>query len=76
MVAVLRRTGTTTAEACLHLTLTGSPRHAFAALLAAESPDRVAAPDVPGSHDDGHDYQGDDESGGKRNGGQDAVAAA
>ncbi len=73
MVAVLCRPGTTTAEARLHLALAGSPCHAFAALLAAEAPDRVAAPDVPGSHDGGHDYQADDESGGKRHGDQDAV---
>jgi hypothetical protein len=47
MVAVLSGPGTPTAEARVHFALTVCPGHAFAVLLAAEAPDRVAAPDVP-----------------------------
>lgn len=57
MVTVLSGSGTTTAEARLHLAPATGAGHAFAPLLPAEATDRVTPPDVPGMDDGCHDDQ-------------------
>jgi hypothetical protein len=73
MVTMFRRTGTTAPETGLHLALALCPRHAFAALLAAEAPDRIAALHVPRPDYRRANGQDDGEYAGKRDGRQHAV---
>jgi hypothetical protein len=73
MVTVLGGSGTATTEARLHFALAGGPCHAFTSLLPAESPDRVAASDVPGADDSSGDGQCDDNQARQASGRQDDV---
>ncbi|WP_251039922.1 hypothetical protein [Arthrobacter sp. ISL-72] len=59
MVAVLGGPGTTTPEPRFHLTLAASPRHAGAALLAREAPDRITAVCVTAADDGSRNDQDD-----------------
>jgi hypothetical protein len=57
VVAVLSRPRTATAESGFHFALPAGAGQTFAAMLAAETPDRVPAPDVLAMDNHGNDDQ-------------------
>ncbi len=65
-----------TPEPSLHLALAAGPRHALPALLAAETPGRVPASNVPGVDDRRDNDQNHEEQPRESNRGQNAVDKA
>ena len=73
MVAVLGRAATAAPEAGFQLALAGGPGHAFTALLARETAQRIPAADVPAGDDCGGNAQDDGGHARERNRGNDVL---
>ncbi|RKR12626.1 hypothetical protein C8D78_3728 [Arthrobacter oryzae] len=73
---MLSRLGAPSPESGLHLALGTSPCHALPALLATETPDRVAPSDIAGVDDRRDNEKNDEEQPRESNRGQNAVSKA